>query len=146
MALAGGWVREMALVSAFVPCGAELCLPGLNTSPSWCPLALLLPEQSCSLFHIPDVKSRWLSELMQSGPSAFACQTWGLCLAGGLPLHCPGSLPPVSVARTTSPPFLPSSVGLLSTLGSGESILLVFWWFYGLFSRFGWNLSDQQDR
>ena len=45
--LAGGWVREMVLVSAFVPHRAELCPQGLNTSPSRCPLALLLFQQSC---------------------------------------------------------------------------------------------------
>ena len=46
--LAGGWVREMALVSAFVPLPqAELCHLGLNNSPSCCPLALPLSEQSC---------------------------------------------------------------------------------------------------
>ena len=44
---AGGWEREMVLASAFVPRRAELCLPGLNTSPSWCPLTLPLSEQSC---------------------------------------------------------------------------------------------------
>ena len=41
-----GWAREMVLVSAFVPCLAELCLPGLNTFPSQCPLTLPLSEQS----------------------------------------------------------------------------------------------------
>ena len=45
--LPGGWEREMALASAFVPRRAELCLPGLNTSPSRCPLALPLSEQNC---------------------------------------------------------------------------------------------------
>ena len=35
--LAGRWAREMALVSAFVPCQAELCPPGLNNSPSRSP-------------------------------------------------------------------------------------------------------------
>ena len=50
-----------------------------------------------------------------------------------LPLRHPGSLLPVQVVRTASSPFLPSSVGLLSTLGSRESILLVFWQFSGLF-------------
>ena len=44
--LAGGWAREMALASAFVPHRAELCGPGLNNSPSRCPPALPLPEQS----------------------------------------------------------------------------------------------------
>ena len=45
--LAGGWVREMALASAFVPCQSVLCCPGLNNSPFHCPPALLLSEQSC---------------------------------------------------------------------------------------------------
>ena len=77
-------------------------------------------------YNLPDVTSHLLSEHTPSGPSTFASQTWGLCFASGLPLR-PGSLPPVRVARTTSPPFLPSSVDLSSTLASGESILLVLW-------------------
>ena len=31
--LAGGWVREMALASAFVPCQADLCCQGSTTLP-----------------------------------------------------------------------------------------------------------------
>ena len=45
--LAGGWAREMALASAFVPQQAVLCSPGLNNSPSHCPPARPLSEQSC---------------------------------------------------------------------------------------------------
>ena len=45
--LAGGRATEMALASAFVPRQAELCPPGLNNSPSRCPPALPLSEQSC---------------------------------------------------------------------------------------------------
>ena len=45
--LAGGWAGEMVLASAFVPCQAVLCLPGLNNSPSCCPPAFPLSEQSC---------------------------------------------------------------------------------------------------
>ena len=45
--LAGGWAREMVLASAFVPRQAVLCHLGLNNSPSHCPPALLLSEQSC---------------------------------------------------------------------------------------------------
>ena len=44
--LAWGWVRAMALASAFVPRQAELC-PGLNNSPFHCPPGLPLSEQSC---------------------------------------------------------------------------------------------------
>ena len=43
--LAGGWAREMALGSTFVPRPAELCHPGLNNSPSRCPPALPFSEQ-----------------------------------------------------------------------------------------------------
>ena len=45
--LAREWAREMALVSAFVPRQAVLCCPGLSNSPSLCPPAFLLSEQSC---------------------------------------------------------------------------------------------------
>ena len=93
-------------------------------------------------YNIPDVKSCWLSELTLSGPSAFASQTLGVLPCPGLPLHHPGSLPPVCVAHTISPPFVLSSMGLLSTLGSGESILLAFWGFSGIF-RLMWVESKQ---
>ena len=97
-------------------------------------------------FKIPDIKSRWLSELTEFSASAFASQTFrGSALPGGLCLNHPGSLLPVHVACTTSPPFLPSSVGLLPKLGSGESFVVVFWQFSGLLSRCGWDLSNQQD-
>ena len=100
------------------------------------PLSSSLPALRAELlpYNLPDVKSRLLSEHTPFGPSAFASQTRGLCFAGRLPL-CPDSLPPVNVERTVSPPFLPSSVGLLSTLGPGEPILLVFWCFSGLFRQ-----------
>ena len=46
--LAGGLAWEMALASAFAPHQAELCrCLGLNNSPSVCPPALPLSEQSC---------------------------------------------------------------------------------------------------
>ena len=129
--LAGGWAREMALASTFVPRQDELCRRGLNNSSSCCPPALravLLP------YNLPDVKSGLLSEHTPSSPSAFASQTRGLCLAGRPPL-CPGYLPPVRGARTTSPPFLPSSVGVSSALGSRGSVLLVFWRLSRLFRQ-----------
>ena len=131
--LAGGWVREMALVSAFVSSQTELCRAGAQQLSL--PLSYSLPAFRAELltYDLPDAKSRLLSEHTLSGLSAFASQTWGLCLAG-VPLR-PGSLPPVRGARTASPPFLPSSVGLSSALGSGDSVLLVFWWFSGLFRQ-----------
>ena len=100
------------------------------------PLSSSLPAFGAELltYDLPDAKSRLLSEHTPCGPSAFASQTRGLYLAGGPPLR-PSSLPPVRGARTASPPFLPSSVGLLSVLGSGDSLLLVFWRFSGLFRQ-----------
>ena len=62
---------------------AELCPPGLNNCPFRCPLALLLSALQAELLtsNISDVKSHWLSEHTPSGPSTFASQTRGLCLA-----------------------------------------------------------------
>ena len=90
--LAGGWVREMVLPSTFVPCRAELSSRAQH-------LSLLVSSHHPALqaelltYNIPDVMSRWLSELTQSGPSAFASQTLGAlsCWAG-----CPSTAPPPS--------------------------------------------------
>ena len=70
------------------------------------PLSSSLPAFPAELltYDLPDTKSRLLSEHTPSGPSAFASQTQGLCLAGRLPL-CPASLPPVSAERTASLPI-----------------------------------------
>ena len=132
--LAGGWAREMALASAFVPHQTELCHSGAQQLSL--PLSSILPAFRAELltYDLPDSKSRLLSEHTPSGPSAFASQTRRLCLAGRLPLRL-GSLPPIRGARTTSPPFLPSSVGLSSALGSGDSVLLILWRFSGLFRQ-----------
>ena len=130
--LAGVWAREMAPLFptklSYVVClGAQqLSLPLSSSLPAF--LAELLT------YDLPEAKSRLLSEHSPSGPSAFASQTQGLCLAGEPPLR-PGSLPPVRGARTASPPFLPSSVGLSSAFGSGYSVLLILWWFSGLFRQ-----------
>ena len=124
--LAGGWAREMALARAFVPHQAELCRRGAQQLSL--PLSSSPPVLQAELlaYNLLDVKSCLLSEHTPSGPSIFASLTRGLYFAGGLSLH-PGSLLPVSVAHTASPPFLPSSVDLSSALGSRDSILLAFW-------------------
>ena len=81
------------------PSGAQhLSLLGFSRPPH-------SPSAEPWTFNIPDVKSRWLSELTESGPSAF--RLGGSALPGGPPFRRPGSLPPVPVARTASPPFLP---------------------------------------
>ena len=134
MILAGGWAGEMALASAFVPRQTELCRQGVQQLSL--PLSSSLPTFRVELltYDLLDAKSRLLWEHSPSGPSAFASQTRGLCLGGEPPLH-PGSLPPVRGARTAPPPFLPSSLGLSSALGSGDSVLLILWWFSGLFRQ-----------
>ena len=132
--LAGGWAGEMALASAFVPHHAELCRQGAQQLSL--PLSCSLPAFRAELltYDLLDAKSRLLLEHSPSGPSAFASQTQGLCLAGEPPLR-PGSLPPVRGVRTASQLFLPSSVGLWSAFGSGDSVLLILWRFSGLFRQ-----------
>ena len=137
--LAGGWAREKVLASAFVPRQSELCPP--RAQQLSLPLSSSPPAFRAELltYDLPDAKSCLLSEHTPSGPS-FSSQTRGLCLAGRLPLR-PSSLPPVHAARTASPPFLPSSVGLSSALGSRDSS----GGFLGYLGRCRWNLIDQQD-
>ena len=72
---------------------------------------------------------------VHKAPLLLQVRLGGSALQGRLPLHHPGSLLPARVACTASPPFLPSSVGLWSMLGSKESVLLDFWQFSGLFRQ-----------
>ena len=131
--LAGGWAGEMALAPLF-PTKLSSAVRGAQQLSL--PLSSSLPAFRAELltYDLPDAKSCLLSEHTPSSPYAFASQTWGLCLAGRLPLH-PSSLPTVRGVRTASPPFLPSSVGLSSALGSGDSILVILWRFSGLFRQ-----------
>ena len=115
--------------------GAGQCLCSL---PSW---ALSSGAQQLSLplsssppvlraevlaYNLPDVKSHLLSEHTSSGPSTFASQTRGLCLASGLPLR-PSSLPPVRGALTLSTLFRgPLICAWLRRIRSA-SLLAVFW-------------------
>ena len=74
------------------------------------PLSSSLPTLRAELltYNIPDVKSHWLSELMQYGPSAFARQTQGFRLArrSALPqLQLPPSSP-CSMHRLSALPNL----------------------------------------
>ena len=102
--LAGGWAREMALASAFVPRQTELCRLGAQQLSL--PLSSSLPAFRAELltYDLPDAKSCLLSEHTPSGPSAFASQTRGLCLAGGPPL-CPA---PSRQSVQRAPPLCPS--------------------------------------
>ena len=73
--LAGGWVGEMALASAFVPRQTELCRLGAQQLSL--PLSSSLPAFRAELltYVLPDAKSRLLSEHNPPRPSAFASQT-----------------------------------------------------------------------
>ena len=124
----------MALLSAFAPRQAALCCPAAQqlSLPLFSSLPALLAE--LLTYDLPDAKLRLLSEHSPSGPSAFASQTRGLCLAGKLPLH-PGSSRQSVAGRTASPSFQPSSVGLSSALGSRDSVLLILGRFSGLFRQ-----------
>ena len=84
----GRWRRRAPLF----PAKLSSVVWGSTTLP---PLSYSPPVFRAELFtyNLPDVKSRLLSEHTPSGPSTFASQTRGLCLAGGPPLR-PGSPPP----------------------------------------------------
>ena len=57
--------------------------------------------------NLPDVTSHWLTEYTPSGPSAFASQTRGLCLAGHA--GCPSTAPaPSRQSVERAPPLRPS--------------------------------------
>ena len=92
--LAGGWAREMALVSAFVPSQTELCFP--RAQQLSLPLSSSLPAFRAELltYDLPDAKSCLLSEHTPSSPSAFASQTqcsawWRATPPTGLPPTSP---------------------------------------------------------
>ena len=110
------------------------------------PPGVLLPSLQ-SVSRAVDLKCQMLSPAScqnscSPSPPLLQARIRGLCLAGQAAPPPPGSLPPVRVALTASLPFLPSSVGLLAWLGSGVSVLLVFWWFSGLFRQM-WVESKQ---
>ena len=102
--LAGGWAREMALVSAFVPHQTELCCQGAQQLSL--PLSCSLPAFRAELFtyDLPDAKSRLLSEHSPSGPSAFASQTWG----SAWPVGRPSAPAPSCQSVECAPPRRPS--------------------------------------
>ena len=102
--LAGGWVRVMALASAFVPQQTELCRLGAQQLSL--PLSSSLPTFRAELltYDLPDAKSRLLSEHTSFGPSTFASQTRGLCLAAG----CPSAPAPSRQSVERAPPLRPS--------------------------------------
>ena len=83
------------LPAPLFPCQAQLCLPGLDNSPSRCRLALLLSEQSCC------------QNTLRPAPMLLQARLGGSALPDGLPLHSPSSLPPARVACTASLPFYP---------------------------------------
>ena len=106
----------MALASALVPHQTELCRQGAQQLSL--PLSSSLPAFGAELltYDLPDAKSRLLSEHSPPGPSAFASQTRGLCLAGEPPL------------RPRLPPAGPWSAHRLAALPTLFHGLLVCVW------------------
>ena len=95
----GRWRWRVPLFPAI-----QLCCPGAQQLSL--PLSSSFPAFQAELliYDCPDAKSCLLSEHTPSGPSAFASQTRGLCLASGLPL--PPAPSRQSVQR--APPLYPS--------------------------------------
>ena len=133
--LAGGWAGEMALASAFVPRQTEHCRPGAQQLSL--PLSPSLPGFRAELltYDLTDAKWRLLSEHSPSGPSAFASQTRGSAWLASHPSTPAPSRQSVEGTPPLRPPFLPSSVGLSSGLGSRVSVLLILWRFSGFFRQ-----------
>ena len=125
---AGGWAREMALASAFVPRQTELCRPGAQQLSL--PLSSSLPAFRAELliYDLPDAKSGFLSEHTPSGPSACKPDS-GLCLAGGPPLRLGSLLTVRGVHRLAALPTLFSGPLVCSWLWGLRSAnpLAVFW-------------------
>ena len=103
--LAGGWVREMALASAFVPRQAELCGPGAQQLSL--PVSFSPPVVGAELlaYNLPDVKSLLLSEHTLSGPSAFAARLRGSAWPAGCPSAPAPSHQSVEHARPLHPSY-----------------------------------------
>ena len=136
----------MALASTFVPpTKLSSVFQGSTTLPPGVLLPSPLSRAELLTFNIPDVKSRWLSELTESSPFAFASQTRGLCLAGlaapPLPWLPPASLCSTHCLSALSTLFCGPLVYVWLQRVSSASLLVVL----GYLGRCGWNLSDQQD-
>ena len=133
--LAGEWAREM-LASAFVPCQTELVVWGSTTLPPVVVQPSRSPSRAVSLY-----PSRCQVPLVVRTHSARPlrfCQPDSGALLGqraAPPTWLPPASPVLGAPRTASPPFLPSSAGLSSALGSGDSVLLILWRFSGLFRQ-----------
>ena len=141
--LAGGWVREMALASTFVPCQAELCSPGLNNFPSRCPPSLPFSEQSCQLITF-QMSSPLAVGTHSFRPLCFLQPDSGAPLgrrAAPLPRLPPAS--PWSAHRLAALPTLFRGPLICTWLRKLRSASLLA--FSGLFRQMWWNLSDQQD-
>ena len=88
------------------------------------------PRSGLLTFNFPDVKSYWRSELMESGPSAFASQTSGLCLTRWATPPLP-QLPPASLCSMhhlcPSYPLRGPPVYAWLQKFHSASLLVVFW-------------------
>ena len=131
--LAGGWAREMALASAFVPRQAELCRLGLNNSPSHCPLDLPFSEQSCYVKTFQMLSPACCQNTLRPVPLLLQARLRGSALlcrwAGPLP-----RLPPAS----------PCSVHHLSTLPTLFRGPLVYAWLWKIVLLVFWQFSDRK--
>ena len=138
--LAGGWVREMALASAFVPRQAELWRPGLNTSPSHCPPALPFSEQSCYLITFQMSSSASCRNTLHPAPPLLPTRLRGSAWPAGRPSTPAPSRPSVERAPPLCPSYPLPWVSRLR-LAPETPFCQSSGGFLGYLGRWSWNLS-----
>ena len=88
--LAGGWAREMVLMSAFVPQQTEFCRPGAQQLSL--PLSSSLPAFRAELltYDLPDAKSACRRNTLSPAPPLLQARLGG----SACPAGCPSTLAP----------------------------------------------------
>ena len=121
-------------------CSPPSCALSSRTQQLSLPLSSSPPVLQAELltYNLPDVKSRWLAEPTQSGPSTFQARLRGSAWPAG-------SLPPVRAARTPLRPSYPLPWASPLCLAGENPFCYSSGDFLGYLGRCGWNLSDPQD-
>ena len=102
--LAGGWAREMELARAFVSRQTELVVVGLSNSPSLCPPASPISEQSCSLMTSQMLSHACCRNTLRPSPLLLQARLGG----SAWPAGCPSAPTPSRQSVEHAPPLRPS--------------------------------------